>query len=58
MEDYFSPLHDIPEPPRYGILKHRPYFLKSPSNIELLVKWEEQFKIMVLYKIDPLVGKT
>ena len=44
MEDYFSPLHDIPEPPRYGILKHRPYFLKSPSNIELLVKWEEQFK--------------
>ena len=58
MESYFSPLHDIPEPPLYGILKHLPYFLKSPNNIELLVKWGEQFKDYGFYKIDPLVGKT
>ena len=57
MNEYFSPLYDIPEPPRYGILRHLPYFLKSHNTVEMLVKWGEQFKDYGFYKIDPVVGK-
>ena len=57
MKDYFSPLYDIPEPPRYGILGHLPYFIKSPNTIELLAEWGKQFKDYGFYKIDPVVGK-
>ena len=57
MKEYFSPLYDIPEPPRYIILRHLPYFLKSQNTVEMLVKWGEQFKDYVFYKIDPVVGK-
>ena len=57
MKDYFSPLYDIPEPPRYSILGHLPYFVKSPNTIELLVEWGKQFKDYGFYKIDPVVGK-
>ena len=43
MQEYCSPLYDIPEPPRYGILRHLPYFMKTPDNVELVGKWGEQF---------------
>ena len=57
MKDYFSPLYKIPEPPRYGILGHLPYFIKSANTIELLAEWGKQFKDYGFYKIDPVVGK-
>ena len=57
MKEYLSPLYDIPEPPRYGILRHLPYFINCKSPIELLAEWGKQFKDYGFYKIDPL-GKT
>ena len=57
MKEYLSPLCDIPEPPRYGILRHLPYFINCKSPIELLAEWGKQFKDYGFYKIDPL-GKT
>ena len=57
MKEYFSPLYEIPEPPRYGFLRHLPYFLKSQNTVEMLVEWGEQFKDYGFYKIDPVIGK-
>ena len=57
MKDYFSPLYDISEPPRYSILGHFPYFIKHTNTIELLVEWGKQFKDYGFYKFDPVVGK-
>ena len=57
IKDYFSPLYDIPEPPRYGIFRHLPYFINCESSIELLAEWGKQFKDYGFYKIDPL-GKS
>ena len=57
MKDYFSPLCDIPEPPRYSILGHFPYFIKYPNTIELIVEWGKQFKDYGFYKFDGGVGK-
>ena len=51
IKDYFSPLYDIPEPPRYGILRHLPYFINCESSIELLAEWENNLKIMVFTKL-------
>ena len=48
MKEYLSPLCDIPEPPRYGILRHLPYFINCKSPIELLAN---NLKIMVFKRL-------
>ena len=39
------------------ILRHLPFFMKIPDNVELVGKWFEQFKDYGFYKIDPVICK-
>ena len=39
------------------ILRHLPFFMKIPDNVELVGKSCEQFKDYGFYKIDPVICK-
>ena len=53
---YLSPLHRIPEPRRYWLLNHLPYFLKAKDELDLYMSWAEQFKEHGMFKIETLSG--
>ena len=54
---YLSPLYHIPEPCRYWLLNHLPYFLKAKDELDLYLSWAEQFKEYGMFKLETLSGK-
>ena len=57
ISDFFSPIHQIPEPPGHFILGHLPEFMKKQDSITLMTKWGEQFKEYGMYKLRTLTGE-
>ena len=54
ISDFFSPIHQIPEPPGHFILGHLPEFMKKQDS---MTKWGEQFKEYGMYTLRTLTGK-
>lgn len=54
---YLSPLYHIPEPSRYWLLNHLPYFLEAKDELDLYLSWAEQFKEYGMFKLETLSGK-
>ena len=57
IKPYFSPLHHIPEPPAWPILRHLPLIVVAKDHLGLFESWVAKFKDEGLFKINNIIGK-